>query len=61
MCRCSGRTSGLHENARGKPLQSVIFGKDLGVLDKADLVRGVPVKFAEPVPVEVLEVTAVNR
>ena len=41
-------------------LHSVISGKDLGVFDKADWTRGVPVKFEDAQLVEVLEVIAVN-
>ena len=41
-------------------LRSVITGKDLGVFEKADWVRGIPIKFPEAEPVEILEVTAIN-
>ena len=42
-------------------VKSVITGKDLGVFEKADWVRGVEVKFADAEPVEVLEVVAGTR
>ena len=42
-------------------LRSVITGKDLGVFDNADWLRGVPVRFPDAVPVEVLEVTLLSE
>ena len=41
-------------------VRSVMSGKELGVFQKADWARGVPVKFAEGTTVEVLEVTAIG-
>ena len=40
-------------------VRSVITGKDLGVFDKSDWVRGVGIRFTDGEPVEVLEVIAV--
>jgi alpha-galactosidase len=47
--------------ATGKyKVRSVMSGKELGVFDRADWVRGVPVKFAGSDPVEILEVTVLG-
>jgi alpha-galactosidase len=42
-------------------VRSVISGKELGVFDNSDWIRGVAIKFPGAEPVEVLEVTAVKR
>jgi len=41
-------------------LHSVLTGHDLGVFEKSDWVRGIPIQFVEAQTVEVLEVIAVN-
>jgi alpha-galactosidase len=41
-------------------LRSIITGKDLGVFGNPDWVRGIPIKFPDSEPVDVLEVTPVN-
>jgi len=41
-------------------VRSVLTGKDLGVFAHADWVRGVPVRFPDATPVDVLEVSAVR-
>ena len=41
-------------------LTSVMTGKDLGVFETSDWVRGIPITFADAQTVEVLEVTAIN-
>jgi len=41
-------------------LRSIITGKDLGVFGNSDWVHGIPIKFSDSEPVDVLEVTSVN-
>ncbi len=41
-------------------VRSVMSGMELGIFEKADWTRGVPVKFADAAAVEVLEVTAIG-
>ncbi len=47
--------------AGGYKLQSIVTGKELGVFAQADWVRGIPIRFSDSEPVEVLEVTAVHE
>jgi alpha-galactosidase len=42
-------------------LRSIITGKDVGVVTKADLDRGILIRFPYEVPIEVLEVNAIHR
>jgi len=42
-------------------VRSVMSGKSLGIVSHSDWARGVPIKFGEDAPVEVLEVTALAR
>jgi predicted RNA-binding protein (virulence factor B family) len=41
-------------------VRSVLTGKELGVFADSDWAHGIPIKFSDAVPVEVLEVTAIN-
>jgi alpha-galactosidase len=41
-------------------VRSILTGKELGVFADSDWIRGVPIKFSDAVPVEILEISSIS-